>query len=405
MDYRSAYIRRSRKGSRLKKRVAAVALAGVAGCAGMFALAMGAFAPAPAAQGQAVADSAAPAPTVLRAAAQVEAQEKLDRKRRIYPYSIVPGGLADRKELVHAIVMDKVVAVHYAAFEADKATVETVRKPRAVYVSYRKGDKVYWTAKKLHLAEGETLLSDGKNEIRGRCGNRISDVPQQPVEARGPSEEELDSSVAADDAGEGGVQQVGLAVDGNPAGQGYQLQTFGTGGTTQSGNTSTHTSATLTSVPDSGLGPILDGGTLPVAMVSKTSSDTSDTSGSGTGTPGTPGTETAPASTGGTTSGTTIDTKDTPPGGSAPGSGTPSGGGTKPATTPNTPVQPATDPETKPLPGTLLPPTTDLPGQTNPPGKSPTKPTNVPEPGTLWLGGAGVAALLASRRAKKRPRK
>jgi len=397
MDYRSAYIRRSRKGSRLKKRVAAVAFAGVAACAGLFALAMGDSAPA--VQRQAVAPT--PVPAVLRTAAQVEAQEKLNKTRRIYPYSIVPGGLADRKELVHAIVMDKVVAVHYAAFEADKATVETVRKPRAVYVSYRKGDKVYWTAKKLHLAEGETLLSDGKNEIRGRCGNRISDVPQLPVEARGPSEEELDSSVAADDAGEGGVQQVGLEVDGNPAGQGYQLQTFGTGGTTQSGNTATPTSATLTSVPNSGLGSIWDGGTLPVAMINKASSDTSDTGGSGTGTPGT---ETAPTSTGGTTSGTTIDTKDTPPGGSTPDSGTPSGGGTQPATTPNDPAQPTTDPATKPLPNTLLPPTTDLPGQTNPPGKSPTKPTKVPEPGTLWLGGAGVAALLASRRAKKRAR-
>ena len=403
MDYRSAYIRRSRKGSRLKKRVAAVALAGVAGCAGMFALAMGVFAPPPAAQEQAAADTTAPAPTVLRAAVQVEAQEKLNKKRRIYPYSIVPGGLADRKELAHAIVMDKVVAVHYAAFEADKATVETVRKPRAVYVSYRKGDKVYWTAKKLHLAEGETLLSDGKNEIRGRCGNRISDVPQQPVEARGPSEEELDSSVevAADDADEGGVQQVGMAFEGNPEGHRYQLRTFGTGTTTQGGNAPTRTSPTLTSVPVSSFGPIWDGGTLPVTMVNKVSSDTSDTGGSGTGTPGT---DTTPASTGGTTSGTTTDTKDTPPGGTTPDGGTPSGGGTTPSTTPNDPVPTTTDPATKPLPGTLLPPTTDLPGQTNPPGKSPTKPTKVPEPGTLWLGGAGVAALLAARRAKKRTR-
>ena len=397
MDYRSAYIRRSRKGSRLKKRVAVLAFASVAGCAGLFALAMGDSAPAV----QRLAVAVTPAPAVLHTAAQVEAQEKPNKTRRIYPYSIVPGGLADRKELAHAIVMDKVVAVHYAAFEADKATVETVRKPRAVYVSYRKGDKVYWTAKKLHLAEGETLLSDGKNEIRGRCGNRISDVPQQPVEARGPSEEELDSSVAADDAGDGAVQQVGMAVDGNPAGQGYALQTFGTGGTTQGSNGSTHTSATLTSVPSNGLGPIWDGGTLPVSMISKASSDTSDTGGSGTGTTGT---ETTPTSTAGTSSGTTIDTKDTPPGGTTPGSGTPSGGGTKPATTPNDPAQSTTDPGTKPLPGTLLPPTTDLPGQTNPPGKSPTKPAKVPEPGTLWLGGAGVAALLASRRAKKRTR-
>jgi hypothetical protein len=45
------------------------------------------------------------------------------------------------------------------------------------------------------LAEGETLLSDGSSEVRTRCGNRISDVPQLPVEARGPTPEVLDSSV------------------------------------------------------------------------------------------------------------------------------------------------------------------------------------------------------------------
>ena len=40
MDYRSAYIRRSRKASRLKKRAATIGLLGVAACACVFALAM-----------------------------------------------------------------------------------------------------------------------------------------------------------------------------------------------------------------------------------------------------------------------------------------------------------------------------------------------------------------------------
>ena len=39
MDYRSAYIRRSRKGVHQKKRLAAIGLLGLAGCATLYALA------------------------------------------------------------------------------------------------------------------------------------------------------------------------------------------------------------------------------------------------------------------------------------------------------------------------------------------------------------------------------
>ena len=367
MDYRSAYIRRSRTSTRLKQRVAAAYLFGVAGCAALFALAVRGPAPAaPAVQAQAPGNAA----TALPVAAQAET----NKTRRVYPYSIVPGGVINRQELGHAVI-DKVVAEHYAAFDTAKATVKTVGKPRAVYVSYRKGDMVYWTAKKLHLAEGETLLSDGRNEIRTRCGNRISDVPQLPVETHGPSEEELDASVeqVQQDDGDGNVEHVAFAADGNPAGQGYQLQTFASGGAQTGGAAPARNSATLAGLPNSDPGVIWDGGGVQVLLASKDASDTTGTStgGDGSGTDGT----------------------------------TPSGGTQLPTKLEDTSL-PSTDSGTTPpstIPSTLLP-STERPGTTDDIDKTPARHGDAPEPDTLWLGGAGVAALLAARRANRRPR-
>lgn len=376
MDYRSAYIRRSRKGSRLNKRLAVAGVLGVAACAAAFALAMRPST-APVTGATALAAAAAPATAVQPAARQAE----MNKTRRVYPYSIVPGGVLDRHELSRAIVVDKVVAAHYAAFEASKAAIKTVAAPRGVYVSYRKGDKVYWTAKKLQLAQGETVLSDGQNEIRTRCGNRISDVPQLPVEAKGPSEEELDSSVeqAQEADGEGTVAQVGFAVDGNPAGQSFHLQTFATSSAVPNNGTPlAHRMAGVPAYYNNNPVGVWDRGTLPQVLATKTSpADTGTDGNNGTGTGG--GTDKSPS---------------------------PAGDPQLPTTLADTSL-PSTDTGTKPpsqIPDTLLPPTTDLPGTTDKPGKTPTKPGAAPEPGTLLLGGAGVAALLAARRARKRTR-
>ncbi|MBW8901875.1 MAG: hypothetical protein JF619_28050, partial [Massilia sp.] len=373
----------------LKKRLAAIGLLGAAGCTALYALAMRSPAtPAPVTQAQ----ETAPAAAVPHVAAQAETKQT----RRVYPYSIVPGGVTDRRELTRVVVMDKVVATHYAAFETARATVRTVDKPRAVYVSYRKGDQVYWTAKKLQLAQGETLLSDGRNEIRTRCGNRISDVPQLPVEAKGPSAEELDSSVdvAQDGEAEGDVEEAGFAVDGNPAGQAFQLQTFASTATSNSGAPMLHNFGMNrfgSGIPDA----TWTGSGVPLYLVSKTSSVTTEPgTGTGTGTgggsTGTPG-GTGDPGTGGTPAGGTS--------GTTPDSGAPSTD-TKLPTTLDETVLPSTDTGTKPsspIPDNLLPPPTDLPGNTNDPGKTPPRQGNAPEPGSLWLGGAGVAALLAAR--------
>lgn len=112
--------------------------------------------------------------------------------RPLYPYSIVPGGVMNAGELKQAIANDPVVAAHYSKFDLAKVRAIRLTGVRFVYVSYRMGDRIYWTRRKLRLADGESLLSDGVNLARTRCGNRISETPLGPVRHADPPTETLE---------------------------------------------------------------------------------------------------------------------------------------------------------------------------------------------------------------------
>ena len=114
--------------------------------------------------------------------------------RPYYPYSVVPGGVHSSAELASA-VRDPVVAAHYGRVQIASARVETVRAPRRVHVSYRIGDRIYWTKRTVVLASGERLLTDGRIEIRTRCGNGISDTPQGPTSDDEPLLSEFDRAI------------------------------------------------------------------------------------------------------------------------------------------------------------------------------------------------------------------
>jgi len=116
----------------------------------------------------------------LAASAALHERDAANR-RPVYPYSIIPGGVLSVAELRSAVANDSVVAAHYAAFDLAKARVFQLQEARAVYVSYRRGDDVFWTSKKLRLAVGETLITDGQHTSRTRCGNQISDIPRTPI--------------------------------------------------------------------------------------------------------------------------------------------------------------------------------------------------------------------------------
>ena len=123
--------------------------------------------------------------TVLGATASVG-------ERRVYAFSVVPGGVTSKEELARVIGADRVVARHYA--DINVPAVRAVKgKARSAYVSYRRGDQIFWTRHRVELKEDELVLSDGEQEIRGRCGNRISDVSRMPVADVDPPHDLLDS--------------------------------------------------------------------------------------------------------------------------------------------------------------------------------------------------------------------
>lgn len=111
--------------------------------------------------------------------------------RPIFPYSIVSGGVRSGKELQAASSADPVVAQHYSDFKVARARTIQLDHPVAMYVSYRRGNNVFWTRNRMTIPAGETLISDGENLARTRCANRLSAVAVKPIAASDPTTEEL----------------------------------------------------------------------------------------------------------------------------------------------------------------------------------------------------------------------
>jgi hypothetical protein len=134
----------------------------------------------------ALANRAASIKSVLWAPSEDLASNSALPERRLYPYSVIPGGAENQQELASAVAHDPVVAQHYAEFDVSRAHVIHLDRNLAVYVSYRMGDRVFWTTKRLRIPQGETLITDGVHEARTRCGNRLSETPMTPTSPNQP---------------------------------------------------------------------------------------------------------------------------------------------------------------------------------------------------------------------------
>jgi hypothetical protein len=112
-------------------------------------------------------------------------------RRSVFPYSVIAGGAESAQELREAVLRDPVVAQHYSDFNLASVRRVTLNAPQMMYVSYRIGNNVFWTKRKLALAKGESMLTDGRTMARTRCGNRVSALPVRPNALAEPSAEEF----------------------------------------------------------------------------------------------------------------------------------------------------------------------------------------------------------------------
>jgi len=135
--------------------------------------------------------------------------DTLPEPRRLLAYSVIPGGVESVAELKSAILSDPVVARHYADFNLQRARIVTLDRDGAVYVSYRMGGEIFWTNRRLSLHRGETVVSDGVNEARTRCGNRISENLLSPTSAKQPPLEALERFPAV-----GPLEAANFPIDG-----------------------------------------------------------------------------------------------------------------------------------------------------------------------------------------------
>ena len=68
----------------------------------------------------------------------------------------------------------------------------TVDHDEMYYVSYRTPKGVFWTKSKMKVHTGEHVFTDGSTLARGRCGNRLSTIPQLPILSGQPTLTEME---------------------------------------------------------------------------------------------------------------------------------------------------------------------------------------------------------------------
>jgi len=119
--------------------------------------------------------------------------------RKIYPFSIIPGGVYDGKELEKSMQLDPSLAEHYRDVRTENLVAVRTQAPMHAYVSFRQNGQICWTSKEVTIPKGELVLTDGQQMIRSRCGNRILQwkAPRNAVHSDSMTEQTQDLAMDA----------------------------------------------------------------------------------------------------------------------------------------------------------------------------------------------------------------
>jgi hypothetical protein len=113
--------------------------------------------------------------------------------RKVYAYSMVPGGAVSLDEAKRGMV-EPAMKASFANIDVAELRQVKLTTNLSGYVSYRSGGRIFWTSKMLTLRAGETIFTDGVHVVRGSCLNYFSLQPMSPVKENEPSEQVLDTA-------------------------------------------------------------------------------------------------------------------------------------------------------------------------------------------------------------------
>lgn len=134
----------------------------------------------------------------LLAAQQAPKHHWVRKVRPVYPYSVIPGGVQDPDDLRLAAAEDRAVKDHFSLFRWERARIIQLHKAAMMHVSFRLGNQIFWTKKKIRIPAGEKLITDGKIMARTRCGNRVEEMAQPAITDQEPAAEKFEQPMMAD---------------------------------------------------------------------------------------------------------------------------------------------------------------------------------------------------------------